>query len=104
MIGTIQIARLLEGLTEIQQHRACKYSPTTGNIYVYRNARAAGMFQINAFVSFVELISNTKRENLISCSLSCVNENVAGFFVGNSSENELTHLITVDSSKVVIVD
>jgi hypothetical protein len=101
-MNTVQIAeKSLTGVSLMKQGRCVKYSPITGNVYVYRNALASSINGVIHFVKFVELISKTNHSELLSCNLEGSDQETATFLI----EGEDTfHAITVDSSHIVIVD
>jgi hypothetical protein len=102
-MNTVQIAkRVLENASRDEQRRAIKYSPKTGNVYIYADAVEAGIGSILRFVNLVKCISGTSCENLLSCVNVTPKDEEESFRF--ALDVDPTQLITVDRSKVVIVE
>ena len=102
-MNTVQMAKnVLENASRDEQRRAIKYSQKTGNVYVYAYAVGAEIGGITHFVSLVKCISGTTCENLLSCVNVTPKDEEESFRF--ALDVDPTHLITVDHSKVVIIE
>ncbi|MFA5830523.1 MAG: hypothetical protein WC878_01705 [Candidatus Paceibacterota bacterium] len=108
-MNTIKLAKeALRKVEDQQQYRCVKYSPITGNVYVYKYPKVANLSRVCSFVKFVELVSGTKREQLLSCVMletDTNNEKTGRFEFAVAIDAILAPCsIIVDASRIVIVD
>ncbi|MCX6739579.1 MAG: hypothetical protein NT098_06070 [Candidatus Parcubacteria bacterium] len=92
--------KILNGISSLQQKRYVKYVPYTGNIYIYRNIQS-GVDGLLIFSQQVEILSGAKKGTFIECELTAITKRSATF---KYTFEESTHSITVNGSRIVIVD